>query len=336
MGKELKVEQRKLGTQGLIVSAQGLGCMGMSHAYGMPDDPESIATLFEAIEQGINFFDTAEIYGPYENEKLIGRAFKEVFQTRRDQVIVATKFGCNLVDGKPVGVNSRPENVKQVCDASLQRLGIDHIDLYYQHRVDPGVPIEDTVGAMADLVAAGKVRYLGLSEAGVSSIRRANAVHPISALQSEYSLWERNVEDEILPTIRELGIGFVPYSPLGRGFLTGAIKSVNDLVENDWRRANNPRFSEENLDRNQVIVAAIQQIAAKKGATPGQIALAWVMAQGEDVVPIPGTKRRAYLRENVAAANIELTTEDLAWLDEKIPAAAGARYTEGGMRLLDR
>ncbi|HEX9005008.1 MAG TPA: aldo/keto reductase [Blastocatellia bacterium] len=330
------MEQRKLGTQGLIVSAQGLGCMGMSHAYGTPDDPESIVTLFEAIELGINFFDTAEIYGPYENEKLIGRAFKEVFQTRRDQVVIATKFGFNIVDGKPVGVNSRPENVKQVCDASLQRLGIDHIDLYYQHRVDPGVPIEDTVGAMADLVAAGKVRYLGLSEAGVSSIRRANAVHPISALQSEYSLWERNVEDEILPTIRELGIGFVPYSPLGRGFLTGAIKSVNDLVENDWRRANNPRFSEENLDRNQVIVAAIQQIAAKKGATPGQIALAWVMAQGEDVVPIPGTKRRTYLRENVAAANIELTTEDLAWLEEKIPAAAGARYTEGGMRLLDR
>lgn len=330
------MEQRKLGTQGLTVSAQGLGCMGMSHAYGTPDDAESIATLFEALDLGINFFDTAEIYGPFENEKLIGRAFKEVFQTRREQVFIATKFGFNIVDGKPVGVNSHPENVKKVCDESLQRLGLDDIDLFYQHRVDPNVPIEDTVGVMADLVKAGKVRYLGLSEAGVSTIRRAHAVHPISALQSEYSLWERNIEDEILPTLRELGIGLVPYSPLGRGFLTGAIKSVNDLVENDWRRANNPRFAQENLDRNQAIVEAIQQIAAKKNATPGQIALAWVIAQGEDVVPIPGTKRRAYLRENAAASDIKLTMEDLAWLAEKIPTAIGARYTEGGMRLLDR
>ena len=330
------MEQRKLGTQGLMVSAQGLGCMGMSHAYGTPDDVESIATLFEALDLGINFFDTAEIYGPYENEKLIGRAFQELFQTRRDQVIIATKFGFNIVDGKPVGVDSRPENVNKVCDESLARLGLDYIDLYYQHRVDPNVPIEDTVGAMAELVVAGKVRYLGLSEAGANNIRRAHAVYPITALQSEYSLWERNVEDEILPTIRELGIGFVPYSPLGRGFLTGAIKSVEDLAENDWRRANNPRFSEENLDRNQVIVDSIKEIATKKNATPGQIALAWVMAQGEDVAPIPGTKRRRYLRENAAASNIELTTQDLAWLEEKLPAAAGARYTEGGMRLLDR
>jgi aryl-alcohol dehydrogenase-like predicted oxidoreductase len=332
------VEQRKLGTQGLTVSAQGLGCMSMSHAYGTPNDPESIATLFEALDLGINFFDTAEIYGPYINEELIGRAFKDVFQTRRDQVFIATKFGFNIVDGKPVGVNSRPENVKKVCDESLGRLGLDHIDLFYQHRVDANMPIEDTVGAMADLVKAGKVRYLGLSEAGAGTIRRAHAVHPITALQSEYSLWERGVEDEILPTIRELGIGFVPYSPLGRGYLTGAIKSVDDLEETDWRRNNNPRFAEENLKRNQVIVDAIKEIAAKKNAKPGQIALAWVMAQGEDLVPIPGTKRRTYLRENVAATNIQLTRDDLAWLAEKIPAdaAVGARYTEGGMKLLDR
>lgn len=332
------MEQRKLGTQGLVVSAQGLGCMSMSHAYGTPNDPESIATLFEALDLGINFFDTAEIYGPYKNEELIGRAFKDVFQTRRDQVLIATKFGFNIVDGKPIGVNSRPENVKKVCDESLARLGLDYIDLFYQHRVDPNVPIEETAGAMAELVAAGKVRYLGLSEAGAKTIRRAHAVHPITALQSEYSLWERGVEGEILPTIRELGIGFVPYSPLGRGYLTGAIQSVNDLEETDWRRNNNPRFTEENLDRNQVIVEAIKEIAANKNATPGQIALAWVMAQGEDVVPIPGTKRRTYLRENVAATNIKLTADDLARLAEKIPAdaAVGARYTEGGMRLLDR
>ena len=332
------MEQRKLGTQGLTVSAQGLGCMSMSFAYGTPDRAEAIATLHEAIELGINFFDTAEVYGPFENETLIGEAFKDVFRNKRDQIFIATKFGFKIEDGKMTGVDSRPEHVKEVCDASLARLGVDHIDLLYQHRVDPAVPIEETVGAMADLVKAGKVRYLGLSEAGAGTIRRAHAVHPISALQSEYSLWERNVEDEILPTIRELGIGFVPYSPLGRGYLTGAIKSVDDLEATDWRRATNPRFTQENLDRNQAIVDAIKQIAAKKNATPGQIALAWVMAQGKDVVPIPGTKRRAYLRENVAATSINLTAEDLAWLAEKIPAdaAAGARYGEGGMKLIDR
>lgn len=308
--------------------------MGMSYAYGTPDRGEAIATLHEAIALGINFFDTAEVYGPFENEKLLGEAFKG----RRDQVIIATKFGFDLADGKPVGTNSRPGHVKEVCDASLARLGVDTIDLLYQHRVDPTVPIEETVGAMADLVRAGKVRYLGLSEAGAATIRRAHAVHPISALQSEYSLWERNIEPDILPVVRELGIGLVPYSPLGRGYLTGAIRSVNDLEETDWRRQNNPRFSEDNLNRNHVIVDAIRQIAAKKRATAAQIALAWVMAQGEDVVPIPGTKRRAYLRENVAAAGIRLTADDLAWLAEKIPAdaAAGARYTQGGMKLIDR
>lgn len=332
------MEQRKLGTQGLTVSAQGLGCMSMSFAYGTPDRAEAIATLHEAIELGINFFDTAEIYGPFENEKLLGEAFKAIFQTRRDEVIIATKFGFAFADGKPVGTNSRPEHVKEVCDASLQRLGVDEIDLFYQHRVDQNVPIEDTVGAMADLVAAGKVRYLGLSEAGAATIRRAHAVHPITALQSEYSVWERGVEDEILPTIRELGIGFVPYSPLGRGYLTGAMKSVDELEETDWRRKNYPRFAEENFDRNQVIVDAIREIAARKNATPGQIALAWVAAQGEDMVPIPGTKRRTYLRENVAATKLELSADDLAWIAERIPAdaAAGARYTEGGMKLIDR
>ncbi len=332
------MEQRKLGTQGLVVSAQGLGCMGMSYAYGTADEAESVATLHEAIDLGINFFDTAEIYGPYENERLIGRAFKDIFRTRRDEIAIATKFGFRIEGGKMLGADSRPERVKEVCDASLQRLGIETIDLFYQHRVDPNVPIEDTVGAMADLVRAGKVRYLGLSEAGVNNIRRAHAVHPISALQSEYSLWERNVEAEILPTLRELGIGFVPYSPLGRGYLTGAIKSVDDLEETDWRRGNNPRFTQENLDRNQKIVDAIREIAADKRATPGQIALAWVMAQGEDVVPIPGTKRRTYLRENVLAADIRLTPDELAWLAERIPAdaASGGRYTEGAMKLIDR
>jgi len=308
--------------------------MGMSFAYGSADETEAIATLHEAIDLGINFFDTAEIYGPYENEKLLGRAFKE----KRGQVIIATKFGFKLEDGKMVGADSRPENVKKVCDEALQRLGTDHIDLFYQHRVDPNVPIEDTVGAMAELVAAGKVRYLGLSEASARTIRRAHAVHPITALQSEYSLWERGVEAEVLPTIRELGIGFVPYSPLGRGFLTGKIKSLDQLEETDWRRSFYPRMQGENRDRNLVIVEAVEDMAARKNAKPGQIALAWVLAQGEDVVPIPGTKRRTYLRENVAANDINLTSADLAWLDEKIPvgAAVGDRYAEGAMKLLDR
>lgn len=332
------MEQRKLGTQGLQVSALGLGCMGMSYAYGTADETESTATLHAAFEAGVNFFDTAEIYGPYENEKLLGRAFKELFQTRRSEIIIATKFGFAITDGKPVGTNSHPDNVKKVADESLQRLGLDYLDLFYQHRVDPKVPIEETVGAMAELVQAGKVRYLGLSEASAATIRRAHAVHPISALQSEYSLWERNVEAEILPTIRELGIGFVPYSPLGRGYLTGRFKSQADLEANDWRIANNPRFSEENLQRNAGIVATVQELATQKGVKPSQIALAWVLHQGQDMAPIPGTKRRTYLHENLAAADVQLTAAELAWLAEKIPvdAAVGARYTEGAMRMLDR
>jgi aryl-alcohol dehydrogenase-like predicted oxidoreductase len=333
------MEQRTLGTQGLRVSALGLGCMGMSYAYGSADETESIATLHAALDAGVNFFDTAEVYGPYENEMLLGRAFKEVFQTRRDQIFIATKFGfAYSPEGKPVGLNSRPDNVKKVAEESLQRLGLDYLDLFYQHRVDPAVPIEETVGAMAELVQAGKVRYLGLSEAGAQTIRRAHAVHPISALQSEYSLWERNVEAEILPTIRELGIGLVPYSPLGRGYLTGRFKSQSDLEAGDWRVSNNPRFSEENLQRNQGIVATVQELADRKGVKPSQIALAWVLHQGQDMVPIPGTKRRSYLLENLASLEVHLTPEELNWLAEKIPigAAVGERYTEGGMRLLDR
>ncbi len=328
------MEQRKLGTQGLVVSALGLGCMQMSGIYGSADEAESIATIHEALALGVNFFDTAEIYGPFENEKLVGRALKD----RRDQAIIATKFGFAFQDGRPVGIDSRPEHVKEVCDASLARLGVDHIDLFYQHRVDPNTPIEETVGVLAELVKAGKVRYIGLSEASAKTIRRAHAVHPITALQSEYSLWERNVEAEVLPTLRELGIGLVPYSPLGRGFLTGITKRADEFAEGDWRRVNVPRFQGENFDRNLLLVEAVKEIAARKDCTPAQIALAWLLHQGQDLVPIPGTKRLAYLRENVAAVNIKLTADDLQWLDEKLPvgAAVGERYYEQGMRMLDR
>lgn len=327
------MEQRKLGTQGLAVSALGLGCMQMSGNYGPADEAEGIKTIHQAIDLGINFFDTAEIYGPFENEKLVGRAL----QGKRDQAIIATKFGFRIQDNRPVGTNSRPEHVKEVCDASLQRLGIDHIDLFYQHRVDKAVPIEDTVGAVADLIKAGKVRYLGLSEAGAANIRRAHAVHPVSALQSEYSLWERNIEAEVLPTIRELGIGLVPYSPLGRGFLTGTAKRAEDLPEGDWRKANVPRFQGENFDRNMALVEAVKEMATRKGCTPAQIALAWLLHLGNDIVPIPGTKRLAYMRENTAAVNVALTTEDMKWIDEKLPAGAavGDRYYTVGMSLLD-
>ncbi len=327
------MEQRKLGSQGLIVSALGLGCMGMSRAYGASDDAESIATIHEAIRLGVNFFDTAEVYGPYENEKLVGRALKG----RRDQVIIATKFGFEITaDGKSTGPNSRPEHVRKVVDESLQRLSTDHIDLYYQHRVDPQVPIEETVGAMAELVRAGKVLYLGLSEASAGTIRRAHAVHPISALQSEYSLWERGVETEILSTCRELGISFVAYSPLGRGFLTGRVKRAEEYGEDDRRRELYPRFQGENFDRNLKLVEPVKELAARRECQPGQVALAWMLQQGNDIVPIPGTKRRAYLRENVAAAGIRLTADELAWLGEKIPvnAAAGNRYADRMMQLL--
>ncbi|HXW21341.1 MAG TPA: aldo/keto reductase [Rhodomicrobium sp.] len=328
------MEKRKLGGQGLEVSALGLGCMGMSFAYGGRDENESIATIHRALELGVTFFDTAEIYGPFENEILVGKALAG----KRDRVVIATKFGFKTVDGKQrPGVDSRPEHVKEVCDASLKRLNTDRIDLFYQHRVDPNVPIEDTVGAMADLVKAGKVRFLGLSEASAKTVRRAHAAHPISALQSEYSLWERNVENEILPACRELGIGFVPYSPLGRGFLTGTAKRAEDYPRDDFR-SRQPRFQGENFDRNMKIVEAVRAIAAEKGAKSGQIALAWLLAQGPDIVPIPGTKRRSYLEENVAAADLQLSQTDLERLEAAAPrgAASGGRYQEAMLSLLDR
>lgn len=325
---------RRLGARGPEVSALGLGCMGMTWAYGAADEAEALATLHEAIELGINFLDTAEVYGPYTNEELVGRAIRD----RRDKVVLATKFGFKINDkGAIVGADSRPEHVKEVAEASLKRLGVDHIDLFYQHRVDPNVPIEETVGAMAELVQAGKVKHLGLSEAGPQTLRRACAVHQITALQTEYSLFERGVEREILPTCRELGIGFVPYSPLGRGLLTGRVARAADLAADDFRR-NYPRFQGENFDRNQALVDAIGALAARKACTPGQLALAWLLHQGDDIVPIPGTKRRTYLRENAAAAEIVLTPEDLTWLDQEVPegSAAGDRYPAAAMRLIDR
>jgi aryl-alcohol dehydrogenase-like predicted oxidoreductase len=319
-------ERRALGSEGLEVSAQGLGCMGMSEFYGTPDEPEAIATIHRAIELGVTFLDTADMYGVGANERLVGRAIAD----RRDQVELATKFGNERnPDGSWIGINGRPEYVHAACDASLQRLGIETIDLYYQHRVDPNVPIEETVGAMAELVAQGKVRYLGLSEAGAATIRRAHAVHPISALQTEYSLWTRDPEDENVPTVRELGIGFVAYSPLGRGFLTGAFASPGDLGDED-RRAQMPRFQGENFERNLRLVETVRSLAEEKGATPAQIALAWVHSRGKDVIPIPGTKRRRYLEENVKALELELTDEDLRRLDEAFPpgVTAGDRYPD--------
>jgi aryl-alcohol dehydrogenase-like predicted oxidoreductase len=321
------MEHRALGTQGLEVAAEGLGCMGMSEFYGELDDAESIATIHLALDAGVTLIDTADIYGPHTNEVLVGEAIAD----RRDEVVLATKFGIVRDPENPQarGVNGRPEYVHASCDASLRRLKVDHIDLYYQHRVDPTVPIEETVGAMAELIDAGKVRFLGLSEAGAETIRRAHAVHPISALQTEYSLWSRDIEDEILPTIRELGIGLVAYSPLGRGFLTGAITSPDDFDDDDFRRFQ-PRFMGENFQRNLDLVGQVTEIAREQNCTPSQLALAWVLAQGSDVVPIPGTKRRRYLEENLAATELTLSAEDLARIDEVAPpsAVAGNRYAD--------
>ncbi len=330
----MAMHQRQLGRSGLTVSALGLGCMGMSEFYGHGDEQESIATIHRALDLGVTFLDTADMYGMGHNETLIGRAIRD----RRREVVLATKFGIVRGDDRSFrGVNGRPEYVRSACEASLRRLGVDVIDLYYQHRVDPSTPIEETVGAMADLVREGKARFLGLSEASPETLRRAHAVHPIAALQTEYSLWSRDPEDAILPACRELGIGFVAYSPLGRGFLTGRIKSIEDLAPDDYRR-NSPRFQGENFQRNLDLVARIEALAVEKGCRPSQLALARLLAQGDDVVPIVGTKRRAYLEENVGALDITLTPADLARIDEVAPpgVAAGTRYPEPAMQMVDR
>ncbi|MGA8097590.1 MAG: aldo/keto reductase, partial [Candidatus Cybelea sp.] len=323
------MEQRKLGTQGLTVSALGLGCMGMTTGYGTADEAEAIATIHRALELGVNFFDTAEVYGPYTNEELVGRALRG----RRSGVVIATKFGFRFSNGIR-GVDGTPQNVKRVANESLARLGIDVIDLYYQHRRDPSVPVEETIGAMKELVDEGKVRFLGLSEVSAHTLRRAHAVHPISALQSEYSLWERGVEEKILPAARELGVGLVPYSPLGRGFLTGAV-NVHALGENDFRRSN-PRFSKESAGINQRIVELVREVANECAATPAQVALAWVLSRGSDVVPIPGTKRVRYLEENAGALDLRLTEQQLARLDGIAAQTAGERYTPEMMKLIER
>lgn len=327
------MQRRTLGNEQLSVSALGLGCMGMSEFYTGRDDEESIATIHRALDLGVDFLDTADMYGPFTNERLVGLAMKG----RRDLVVLATKFGNQRgEDGSFLGVNGRPEYVRKSCDASLRRLGVDHIDLYYQHRVDRSVPIEETVGAMADLIRAGKVRYLGLSEAAPLTIRRAQAEHPITALQTEYSLWTRDPEEEVLPLCRELGIGFVAYSPLGRGFLTGRFRTFDDLAEDDYRR-NSPRFQGENFQKNLGVVARVEEIARRKKVTPAQLALAWLLAQGDDIVPIPGTKHRRYLEENLRTLDIDLTPSDLERIEEVAPkgVAAGERYHEAGMRTIN-
>jgi aryl-alcohol dehydrogenase-like predicted oxidoreductase len=324
------MEQRTLGTQGLTVSALGLGCMGMTWAYGSADAGEAIATIHRALELGVTFLDTAEIYGPYTNEELVGRAIAG----RRDEVVIATKFGFKVDSQGARGVDGSPANVKRAAEGSLRRLKIDVIDLYYQHRRDPAVPIEETIGAMKDLVDEGKVRYLGLSEVGPQTLRRANAVHPISALQSEYSLWERGVEAEILPALRELGIGFVPYSPLGRGYLTGAVK-LDALEADDWRRTN-PRFSAENAERNEALVDVVRSVAARHETTPARVALAWVLAQGRDVAPIPGTKRVRYLEDNAGALDVTLGADDLRDLALLAEQVSGERYTAPMLAMIER
>jgi len=328
------MQRHTLGKSRLAVSAMGLGCMGMSDFYSGRDERESIATIRHALDRGVTFLDTADMYGNGQNEELVGRAIKG----RREEVVLATKFGnVRGPDGAFLGIDGRPEYVRSACDASLRRLGVDVIDLYYQHRVDPNTPIEETVGAMADLVRQGKVRCIGLSEASAATVRRAHAVHPVTALQTEYSLWSRDPEQETLPTLRELGIGFVAYSPLGRGFLTGRFQRIDDLAPDDWRRQS-PRFQGKNFQRNLDLVARIGQIARKKNCTASQLALAWVLTRGEDVVPIPGTKRRQYLDENIGALDVQLTAQDVAEIDAVLPlgAAAGGRYDEHGMRSVGR
>jgi aryl-alcohol dehydrogenase-like predicted oxidoreductase len=327
------MEKKKLGSQGLEVSHLGLGCMGMSEFYGSNNDEESIKTIHHAVDLGITFFDTSDMYGPFKNEELLGKAFKGI----RDKVVIASKFGI-LRTGDPNvrAINGRPEYVKSSCDASLKRLGVDYIDLYYQHRIDANTPIEDTVGAMADLVKEGKVRFIGLSEAGPNTIKRAHKIHPLTALQSEYSLWSRDPEDEILTLVKELGIGFVAYSPLGRGFLTGRFKTVDDLEQNDYRRVS-PRFQGDNFKKNLKLLDTINEIAKTKGVTPGQLALAWVLAQNNFIVPIPGTTKAKHLDENIAALEIKITEEELSKIDKLLPAgsASGTRYPESMMSLLN-
>jgi len=327
-----QMPRRQLGRGGTTVSAIGLGCMGMSDFYGAADDAKSIETMHRALDLGVDFFDTADIYGPFTNEELVGRAIRD----RRDRVVLATKFGnVRTADGKWLGINGRPEYVRQSCDASLKRLGVDEIDLYYQHRVDLETPIEDTVGAMAELVNAGKVRHIGLSEAAPATIRRAQAVHPIAALQTEYSLWSRDPEGELLDTCRELGIAFVAYSPLGRGFLTGRYRTIDDLDANDWRR-NNPRFQGANFQKNLDLVDKVGELAKAKGRTPAQLALAWLLARGDHVIPIPGSTRIERVEENAGATRVVLTAEDIRALDALAPTVAGERYPEGGMRAVNR